>query len=109
MNVEAVNTIIKAVVSIIAVVITSVVIPYLKEKMGHDKWYQIQQFTEYAVRCAEQIYHGYQQGGETNKLKKQYVENYIIKKADEIGIELTAQDIDLLIEGVVNAVKYGGE
>lgn len=109
MNVEAINTIIKAIVTILTVVITSWLIPLIKEKIGQERWKILQEYVEYAVRCAEQIYRAYPKSAETNELKKDYVMEFVKCKAYELGLDLTGGDIELLVEGIVNAVKYGGD
>lgn len=92
----------KAVIMIISVILTVYVIPWLKERIGAEKFERLKEYTEYAVRCAEQIC-------TDNKDKKTYVYNYILKKSEELGLNLTPGDIDLLVEGAVNLIKHGGE
>lgn len=101
MNNEMVSVIVKAVVAVLSVLITSVVIPYIKGKTGENKYNEIKYYIEYAVRCAEQIY-----TPEQWQEKKAYVKEYIIRKANEFGIDMTEEDINILIEGVVNEVKH---
>lgn len=101
MNNEVVSVIIKAVVMVLSVLITSVVIPYIKGKIGENKYNEIKYYVEYAVRCAEQIY-----TPEQWQEKKAYVKEYIIRKAKEFGIDMTEEDINVLIEGIVNEVKH---
>ena len=102
MNNEMITVIVKAVVAVLSVLITSVVIPYIKGKIGENKYNEIKYYVEYAVRCAEQIY-----TPEQWQEKKAYVKEYIIRKAKEFGIDMTEEDINVLIEGIVNEVKYG--
>lgn len=101
MNNEMITVIIKAVLAILSVFITTVLVPYIKERMGNDKYNKLVEYTKYAVRCAEQIY-----TPEEWEKKKQYVSQYITEKANDMGIGLNEQDIDLLIEGVVNLIKH---
>lgn len=101
MNNEMVSVIVKAVVAVLSVLITSVIIPYIKGKIGENKYNEIKKYVEYAVRCAEQIY-----TPEQWQEKKAYVKAYIIRKAAEFGIDMTEEDIDILIEGIVNEVKH---
>lgn len=96
-----ITVIIKAVLAILSVFITTVLVPYIKERMGNDKYNKLVEYTKYAVRCAEQIY-----TPEEWEKKKQYVSQYITEKANDMGIGLNEQDIDLLIEGVVNLIKH---
>lgn len=100
MNVELVSKLIEAVVTVAVVLITAYVIPWLKSKIGENKYNEIVSYVEFAVRCAEKLYNT-----EQGKEKKQYVYSYILRKAKELDIELTEEDINILIEGVVHAVK----
>ena len=101
MNNEMMTVIIKAIVAVVSVLITSVVITYIKGKIGENKYNEIKYYVEYAVRCAEQIY-----TPEQWQEKKAYVKEYIICKAKEFGIDMTEEDINVLIEGIVNEVKH---
>ena len=98
---EMITVIVKAVLAILSVFITTVLVPYIKERIGNDKYNKLVEYTKYAVRCAEQIY-----TPEEWEKKKQYVSQYITEKATDMGIGLNEQDIDLLIEGVVNLIKH---
>jgi len=101
MNNEMITVIIKSVVAILSVLITSVIIPYIKEKIGESKYEEIKLYVEYAVRCAEQLY-----TSEQWQEKKAYVKAYIIRKAAELGVNMSDEDLDILIEGIVNEVKH---
>lgn len=98
---EVTTVALKCLIMIITVVITSVVIPFVRSKIGEDKWNKLQDLADYAVRCAEQKY-----TPEQWQEKKHYVYGYILRKAEEYGMSLSEEDIDVLVEGVVNAVKH---
>ena len=101
MNNEMITVIVKAIVAVLSVLITSVVIPYIKSKIGENKYEEIKSYVIYAVRCAEQLY-----TPEQWQEKKAYVLTYIVKKAADLGIKMTEEDLNVLIEGVVNEVKH---
>ena len=101
MNSEVITVIIKAIIMVLSVVVTSVVVPYIKERIGEKKFQELQEYIEYAVRCAEQLYTK-EQWAE----KKKYVMSYVVSKAKELGLELTEHDIDIMVEGIVNLVKH---
>lgn len=84
------------------ILVTSVIIPYLKSRTSNSKYEELITYIEYAVRSAEQLYKINQ-----SKEKKEYVYNYILEKSNELGLGLKEDDVDLLVEGVVNFVKYG--
>lgn len=96
------DVILKFVLSIATILITSYIIPLIKQHIDDNKINKIEEYTELAVRCAEQIYTTDQW-----KEKKKYVYSYITDKVDEIGLNLNEEDIDLIVEGFVNAVKKG--
>ncbi len=87
---------------ILTTVITAFVIPYIKSKIGESRWQRLQEYAEYAVRCAEQLY-----TADEWEAKKRYVYSYVLQKSGELGMDLTEKDIDLLVEGIVNLVKKG--
>jgi len=99
---EVTTVALKCLIMILTTLITAVVIPYIRGKMGADRWNRLQEYIEYAVRCAEQIY-----GKDQCEAKKNYVMGYIISKTQEIGLNISEKDIDLLIEAVVYEVKKG--
>ena len=101
MNNEIITVLIKAVIMVASVLITSVIIPYIKGKIGEEKYAEIKNYIEYAVRCAEQLY-----TPEQWQEKKAYVKAYILRKADEFNLSMSEEDLDILIEGVVNEVKH---
>lgn len=102
MDAQITKIIVDAVFGIIGILITGYLIPWIKAKIGENKYNTIVEYTELAVRSAEQLY-----TPEEWKEKKQYVLNYITNKAKEIGLDLTAIDIENIIEGIVNSVKKG--
>ena len=99
---EVTTVALKCLIMILTTLITAVVIPYIRGKMGEDKWNRLQDYIAYAVRCAEQIY-----DKDQCEAKKNYVMSFIISKAQEIGLNISEKDIDLLIEAVVYEVKKG--
>ena len=104
MNNEIIIILIKALVLLLSGLITAVVVPYVKGKIGEDKYKEIKFYVEYAVRCAEQLYTP-EQWAE----KKKYVMQYILSKAKDLGIEMTEEDLNVLVEGIVNEVKHSKE
>ena len=104
MNNELVSVIIKSIVAILSVVVTTVIVPYIKQRLGDDKYAELTNYVEWAVRSAEMLY-----TPEEWAEKKAYVMNYIIAKAGELKIELTENDINVLVEGIVHLVKKDKE
>lgn len=99
---ELINISLRCLIMILTTAITAVLVPYLRSRIGEEKWTKLQEYTIYAVRYAEQMY-----TPEQWEQKKRYVYNYILMKAEDMGLPLSEQDIDTLVEGVVNLVKKG--
>lgn len=90
----------RAIVSVILILISAYVIPWLKNKIGEDKYVTIVEFAEIVVRSAEKIY-----TTEEWAQKKAYAYNMVAKKAQELGIDINEKEINAIVEGAVQAVK----
>ena len=87
--------------ALIITAISSYVMPYLKLRLTDNEMEMLKRFIKVAVMCANQIY-----TPEEWKKKKEYVLAEVEKFLnDRVKIKLTAEQIDLLIEGIVNEVK----
>ncbi|MCQ2969884.1 MAG: phage holin family protein [Clostridium sp.] len=94
--------IISGAVSIAIFVITTYLIPYLKSKYTNEQLHTIENYIRTLVRCAEQIY-----TQEQWKEKKEFVLIKVIEFVNDVcRIDLTREQLDALIEGIVNEVKY---
>lgn len=100
MNTELITKLVEAVVTVVIVLISAYAVPWLKGKIGEDKYNQIVAFAETCVRSAEKIY-----TPEEWAQKKRYAVEMVQKKAEELGITITAEEINAIIEGAVQAVK----
>lgn len=94
-----ITTIIEAVFALIAVVITAIVIPYIKSKTTSQQQAEINAWVKIAVSAAEQIYTGSGRGEE----KKDYVLNWL----HEHGVTVDESKLDALIEAAVYDLKSG--
>ena len=90
----------KAIISVILILISAYVIPWLKNKVGEDKYATIIEFAEIVVRSAEKIY-----TQEEWAQKKAYAVNMVSKKAQELGFDINEKEINAIVEGAVQAVK----
>lgn len=80
------------------------VVPWIKSKISAEKMAELEGYAEWAVRSAEQLY------TEEEWLKKKtYAMEYVATKIGELGVEMSAVDIEALIESTVNFIKYGTE
>jgi len=77
-----ITQIIVALIGLLGVIITSVVVPYIKSKTTAEQWLTIKSWTITAVNAAEVIFKGAGKGAE----KREYVLNYIQEKCDEHNI-----------------------
>ena len=94
-----ITPIFKAVVGLLATIITFVIVPYIKSKTTATQQKEINDWIKIAVAAAEQIYKGVGRGEE----KKQYALAYLAKH----GIKLDNATIDAMIEAAVYALNNG--
>ena len=85
--------IVNAVIALIAAIITTFLIPWIKSKIDAAKLAQIVEWVGIAVRAAEQIYN---ESGMGEK-KKQYVLDFLADK----GFTLDLNSINAMIEAAV--------
>ena len=88
-----ITPIVEAIIGLMAVVITSIVIPYIRKKTTTEQQKEILSWVKVAVTAAEQIYVGSGRGPE----KKQYVLNWLADRK----ITVDGNQIDALIESAV--------
>lgn len=92
-----ITDIVSAVITLIAALITTFVIPWLKTKLDADKLANLTAWAKIAVSAAEQIYAGVGRGAE----KKAYVTKFLGKH----GYTVNADEIDGVIEAAVAQLK----
>lgn len=93
--------IVQAGVVLIAAVITTFVVPYIKQKTTEQQRKQIAAWTKIAVAAAEQIYSGPGRGDE----KKKYVLDFL----NEHGYAIDLDAINALIEAAVLELTKGAK
>ena len=101
MSEEMIKLFVECVLGLIAFIVSTYLIPWLRTRIGADKMQMLEQFVEACVRAAEQMY-----TPEDWKLKKDYVTKLVTEKANELGLGLNEAEVDAIIEGVVNYVKH---
>lgn len=94
-----ITIIIEAVLTLIAAVITAIVIPYIKSRTTAQQQEQINAWVRIAVSAAEQIYTGSGRGEE----KKEYVISWL----REHGITVDEDKLNAMIEAAVYDLKTG--
>ena len=99
---EGMVKIILAIISLAGVIITGVLVPYIRSKTTETQRENAYQIVLFAVKAAEQIF--FQPG--MGELKKEYVVNYLNSK----GIKINKEDVEIFIESAVkelNLVQEG--
>ena len=84
--------IIESVITLVVALLTTFIVPWIKEKIDAEKLKKWQIYTDIAVQAAEQLF-----TTEQFKEKKQYVLDYLTDK----GIRFDPDTIDNLIEASV--------
>lgn len=102
MTLEQITVLVKALAIILGFIFTMVIKPAIVTYVGKDVVEEYLNYIKVAIRCAEQIFTP-EQWAE----KKDYVYTYAISKAAEMNMEISPEDIDILIEGFVNEIKKG--
>lgn len=100
MTPELISKIVEAVVTILIAIISCYFIPWLKNRLGEDKYNLLVSFAETVVRSAEKIY-----TQEEWEKKKEYALELVLEKSDELGLKLNYEEVNAIIEGAVQAVK----
>ena len=104
MDTNVFMTIALAIISIAGAVVSAYLIPWIKNNISAKDMETIVFWVRFAVRCADQLF-----TPEEWEKKKEYVMQYIIDKVAELGIKITEEDINVLIESAVNSIHHGGQ
>lgn len=91
------SALLQSIVTLVLVVITGFLIPFLKQKYGIDKFEKAYGWTVIAVNAAEQIFNATGMGKE----KYKYVSDFLISK----GFDLTEDEVEALIESIVRDIN----
>lgn len=91
--------VVEAVFTLIAVVVTVLIIPYIRSKTTAAEQAELNGWVAIAVTAAEQIYAGSGRGAE----KKEYVLAWLNAR----GITVDEAKLDAMIEAAVYALKNG--
>lgn len=98
---EVLFKIVLALLSILCTILTGVVAPYFKEKVGNEKLAKYEEWAMLAVQCAEMIFKEQGMGTE----KKEYVINFLNEMFNENKIVITEKQLEILIESAVKQMK----
>lgn len=87
------TTVLGAVITLVIAIVSAIVIPLLKKKLGDEKYSEIERWVRVAVQAAEQLFAGSGRGEE--KL------DYVLKFLESKGFTLDAASLRNLIESAV--------
>lgn len=100
MNQEFLDMIIKLVLAVLSVLVTTYVIPWINSKKESTKFNDLLALIEKCVQAAEKIYTPEQWNS-----KKEYVLELASAYAVDKGIDIAPEELNALIEGFVKAIK----
>lgn len=92
-----IDIIVKVLIPILGTIITYILVPFLKQKTTKEQRENIYNLVKIAVKAAEQMH----DAGLINIPKKKYVINFLTSK----GINITIQDLDVMIEAAVQELN----
>lgn len=82
----------EAIITIVSLLVTSFLIPYIKQRLSVEKYEDLKKWVNVGVKAAEQIY-----GSKTGQDKKEYVVSFLKSK----GITFDIDEVSALIESEV--------
>jgi hypothetical protein len=82
----------EAIITIVSLVLTGIVIPYVGQKVGKEKLENLKKWVSVGVKAAEQIY-----GSKAGQQKKEYVVSFLLSR----GIVFDVDEVGALIESEV--------
>lgn len=89
----------EAIITIISLLVTSFLIPYIKQRLSVEKYEDLKKWVNVGVKAAEQIY-----GSKTGQEKKEYVVSFLMSK----GITFDIDEVSALIESEVYKLTNKG-
>lgn len=95
-----ITEIVECIIALLSAIITALVIPYVKNKLGKSKYETLQMWVRVAVEAAEQLF-----GSKTGKDKKDFVVSFLLSK----GIVFDIDDVTAMIESEVYKLRSSKE
>jgi hypothetical protein len=96
-----IDIVVKVLIPLLGAIITYLIVPFIRQKTTKEQRENIYFWVKVAVSAAEQIYKEKGQG----KLKKEYVVDFLVSK----GINITIEELDVLIEAAVKELNMAQE
>ena len=94
MNIDIIT---KVIIPILGTILTYLIVPFIRQKTTKEQRENIYNLVKIAVKAAEQMH----DAGLINIPKKEYVINFLTSK----GINITIQDLDVMIEAAVQELN----
>ena len=98
---EILFKILLGVVSVVITVLTGVLLPFIKEKIGNEKLAKYEYWVLTAVQSAEMIFSEKGMG----KAKKEYVVKFLNELINKNKVVITEEQLNVLIESAVKQMK----
>ena len=98
---ERLFQIILLLIPILGTIITSFIIPFIKEKIGSEKLAKYEYWAEQAVKAAEMMWTKSGCGED----KKRYVVDFLNGMFNKNKVVITEQQIEILVESAVKQMK----
>ena len=92
-----IQPVLNALMTLMAAVITCVLVPFIKSKLTKQQQDKLLELVKIAVSAAEQIFSQAKSGAE----KKQYVQDFLVSK----GYDVSEPEIDTMIEAAVSRIN----
>lgn len=100
MDRDIIMQILRLVIMVATALITTYLIPWIKSHTDTEKLYAIMRWAHEAVMAAEQLY-----GAKTGAEKKHYAKAYLRKIAKDAKIDISDEELDMLIEAAVGEMN----
>ena len=88
-------------IPVLITILTSFIIPYIKEKIGNEKLAKYMTWAKLGVQCAEMMFKEHGMG----EIKKEYVINFLHNMFNKNKVVITNEQIEILIESAVKEMK----
>ena len=89
-----ITPIIEAIIALVSIVVTTVLVPFIKTKMTTNQFSYLEEVIKVAVSAAEVLFNGDGRGEE----KREYVENHVKKICEQHKITFDANAVRQMIE-----------
>ena len=98
---EVLFKIVLMLITILGTILTGIVVPYIKEKIGNEKLAKYEEWALMAVKAAEMLFNEKGMG----KTKKEYVVNFLNEMFNKNKVVITEQQIEIILEAAVKELK----